>query len=100
MMTAFARTAAGSTPARAAIAPVRTGVLQRKCSCDHEHGGGTECEECQKKARVQRTPAAATRASVGGVPSIVGDVLRSPGQPMDRSTRSFMERRIGHDFRG
>lgn len=34
----------------------------------------------------------------GGVPPIVDDVLRSPGQPLAASTRAFMEPRFGHDF--
>ena len=33
-----------------------------------------------------------------GVPLIVHDVLRSPGQPLDPATRAFMEPRFGHDF--
>lgn len=32
------------------------------------------------------------------VPSIVQQVLRSPGQPLDPATRAFMEPRFGHDF--
>ena len=32
------------------------------------------------------------------VPSTIHDVLRSPGQPLDRETRSYMEPRFGHDF--
>jgi hypothetical protein len=31
-------------------------------------------------------------------PPIVHEVLRSPGQPLDASTRAFMERRFGRDF--
>ena len=31
-------------------------------------------------------------------PPIVGDVLRSPGQPLDPAIRNSMERRFGHDF--
>jgi hypothetical protein len=31
-------------------------------------------------------------------PSIVYDVLRSPGDPLDASTRAFMEPRFGYDF--
>jgi hypothetical protein len=30
----------------------------------------------------------------------VHQVLRSPGQPLDQSTRNFFESRMGHDFRG
>jgi hypothetical protein len=36
--------------------------------------------------------------SVAGVPSIVHDVLRSPGQPLDQTARAFFEPRFGHDF--
>jgi len=32
------------------------------------------------------------------VPPIVHEVLRSPGQPLDAQTRTFMEPRFGHDF--
>lgn len=32
------------------------------------------------------------------IPSIVHEVLRSPGQPLDPVTRAFMEPRFGHDF--
>src|SRR5215831_6226577 len=31
-------------------------------------------------------------------PPIVRDVLNSPGQPLDRSTREYFESRLGHDF--
>lgn len=33
-----------------------------------------------------------------GAPGIVHDVLRSPGQPLEASTRTLMESRFGHDF--
>jgi hypothetical protein len=33
-----------------------------------------------------------------GIPPIVQDVLRSPGQPMDPATRAFMESRFNQDF--
>src|SRR4051794_2600797 len=35
---------------------------------------------------------------VDRVPPIVHDVLRSEGQPLEASTRGFMEQRFGHDF--
>src|SRR5215471_9425088 len=31
-------------------------------------------------------------------PAIVGEVLRSPGKPLDSQIRSFFEPRFGHDF--
>jgi Zn-dependent peptidase ImmA (M78 family) len=35
---------------------------------------------------------------VAGVPPIVHEVLRSPGQPLDTASRAFFEPRFGHDF--
>ena len=32
------------------------------------------------------------------VPPIVADAIHSPGQPLDRDTREYMETRFGHDF--
>src|SRR5207248_27286 len=43
---------------------------------------------------------AAGPGPVGSVPSIVHDVLRSPGQPLDAQTRAYMEPRFGADFSG
>jgi hypothetical protein len=36
--------------------------------------------------------------NLDSVPSIVNDVLSSPGQPLDSTTRIFMEDRFGYDF--
>lgn len=36
--------------------------------------------------------------TVGESPTVVADVLRSPGRPLPPATRAFMERRFGHDF--
>src|SRR5512143_3677565 len=44
--------------------------------------------------------AAINPSPVHQVPSIVHDVLRSPGRPLDANTRAFMEPRFGHDFSG
>lgn len=38
------------------------------------------------------------RNSKPSLPPMVNEVLRSPGQPLDASTRSAMEARFGHDF--
>jgi hypothetical protein len=72
------------------------GVLQRKCACG---GAGSDCADCKKKEEsgLQRSPAAGARAA-SGVPPIVHDVLRTPGQPLDREARAFFEPRFGHDF--
>jgi Domain of unknown function (DUF4157) len=34
----------------------------------------------------------------GGIPAVVGEVLRSPGRPLDATTRTHMGRAFGHDF--
>lgn len=39
-------------------------------------------------------------ASVGTAPPIVHEVVESPGQPLDRFTRGFMESRLAHNFGG
>jgi len=86
---------------RAAITPVAHGVLQR-CS------NGVECPECRaKRERREQQEGTLQRAAINtaptahsAIPSIVHDVLNSPGQPLDRDTRAFMEPRFGHDFSG
>ncbi len=78
----------------------RAGVLRRQCSC-----GGT-CAECQKEnegnesASLRRKEAGPESSIAGRIeaPASVHQVLRSPGQPLDRTTRAFMEPRFGYDF--
>jgi Domain of unknown function (DUF4157) len=81
-----------------------SGILRRKCACGQHTAAGSECAECQQKREgvLQRSSlATAGREGEGqSVPSIVHDVLRSPGQPLDVAIRSFMEPRLGHDFSG
>ena len=43
-------------------------------------------------------PSLAPGVSPGGVPHVVGEVLRSPGRRLDSITRALMESRLGHDF--
>jgi hypothetical protein len=84
--------------------PVAGGFLQRKCSCGGTPGPTGECESCGKKKLQRRSEnldlssISHPRSSVSEVPSIVHEVLRSPGQPLDSETRAFMEPRFGHDF--
>ena len=51
---------------------------------------------------LQRKESSATPSATHtqGVPPIVHDVLHSPGQPLERGTRTFMESRFNHDFSG
>jgi Domain of unknown function (DUF4157) len=57
---------------------------------------GPDVECCKKRLVLQRR--ATTHDYPSTVPSIVRDVLRSPGQPLDPNTRAFMESRFGEDF--
>jgi hypothetical protein len=73
-------------------------TLHRKCSCQ---GSGSQCKDCEDEANGHKlrrkesdkiTPIAA--------PPIVHDVLRSPGQSLDATTRAYFEQRFGEDFSG
>ncbi len=99
-----------SQPTPVALTPIQTqqkatsasasvsGLLQRKCACGQHTVAGGECEECRKKREGMLQRAAINAAPTNGVPSIVHDVLSSPGQPLDTGTRAFMEPRFGFDF--
>lgn len=78
-------------------------LLQRKCTSVNHTMADEECKECGKsKQTLQRVPLTPffQEETEGDreVPPIVHEVLRSPGQPLDAGTRSFMEPRFGHDF--
>ncbi len=71
-------------------------VIRRKCSCG---GEGPACDACshkheddllQRKAVAPVTPA--------GVPGVVHQVLKSPGQPLHTATRAMFEPRFGRSF--
>jgi thiol-disulfide isomerase/thioredoxin len=73
-------------------------VLQRRCACGNKAESEGECTQCaEKQGMLQR------KERGGGpneVPSIVHDVLRAPGQPLDDESQNFMEARFGYDFSG
>lgn len=87
---------------------LQAGLLQRKCACGNHTIAGGECDECGKqhhalqRARQNSGPGTqdsrAEPGNPGGVPSIVHEVMASPGQPLDAATRTFFEPRFGHDF--
>jgi hypothetical protein len=83
--------------------PVRSSAGLQRCSCG-SGSTGEECEGCKSQAmRLQRASAVASEAATTGTmtaPTIVHDVLNSPGRPLDAGTRRFMEPRFGHDFGG
>jgi len=73
--------------------------LHRKCThCEEEedrkiHRKCAQCEEEEHKLHRKETGAGPATA-----PTVVHEVLRSPGQPLDAGARAFMEPRFGHDF--
>lgn len=84
-----------------------TRTLSRKARSEHKLGAGAlqrsavkatcQCKQCAKSKGVLQRAAVHEHAR-DAVPGIVYDVLRSPGQPLDASTRAFMEPRFRHDF--
>jgi Domain of unknown function (DUF4157) len=80
----------------AAEAPSSAFMLRRKCDCGN-HTTSQKCGACEKeKHLLQRRKN--QFSDHGEVPSIVHDVLRSPGQGLDARARAFMEPRLGQDF--
>ncbi len=86
-----------ATNAHLAVGPALSQV-QRKCSCAESD---TECEDCKMKGNASplRRKTQATPAAKSDVPAVVRDALSAPGEPLGERTRSFMESRLGHDFR-
>src|SRR5437016_6213235 len=74
------------------------GVLQRKCACGQHTIAGGECEECSQKREGTLQRVAISSPPVNTVPTVVHEVLDSPGRSLDAETRTFMEPRFGHDF--
>jgi len=72
-------------------------VLQRKCACGTHTVGGDKCEACESKKRVLQRRGEGSDVR-DAAPRAVFDVLRSPGQPLDQPSRSFMQSGFGRDF--
>jgi hypothetical protein len=66
-----------------------------KCGCSG-HSAGIPCKECAKKLGIPRSPAGGL-AELSSAPA-VGEVIQSPGQPLDAATRALMEPRFSYDF--
>jgi hypothetical protein len=80
-----------------------TGLLQRKCDCGQHTIAGGECSSCREEheGTLQRSAINHSESHTsGGVPPIVHEVLRSPGQSLELAARAFFEPRFGHDFSG
>jgi outer membrane protein OmpA-like peptidoglycan-associated protein len=94
-------TAQSATGARTIVAPTVTEApkvtLQRQCECGQHTLGGGECENCkQQHLSLKRATSGSNQPPAA--PPIVHEVLQSSGEPLDSSTRDFMESRFGHDF--
>jgi hypothetical protein len=73
-------------------------AVQRKCECGS--GAAGQCEACSKKQGEQKVQRKAVGDSTPGIaPPIVHEVLKSPGQPLDRASREFFEPRLGTNLR-
>lgn len=71
----------------------RSGLIQRQCAC----GPAGECAECRSKPlSLQRRES--SHSPVPAIPPVVHEALNWPGQPLDPTTRAFVEPRFGHDF--
>lgn len=80
-----------------------TPAIQRTCGCGGSAAAGGECAECNAKREAAATPLLRkSSGSIGtgekGAPPLVHDVLRSPGRPLDASTRASMEPHFGQEF--
>src|SRR5262245_58512190 len=77
---------AGLTPS---FTLMSAGAVQRKCACGEHTIAGGECGNCNKDRqtlqRATRKPEHENR-DFGGVPPIVYEALRTPGQPLDAAT--------------
>jgi hypothetical protein len=81
-----------------------TEKVEPKVAKPMQRGGGggqntkSGIDSCRPdKGAVKLRRATSNAESVNGVPPIVHEVLRSPGQPLDAATRAFMEPRFGSD---
>ena len=85
------------------FAPARSGLSQRKqCACGGTPSVDGQCAECRAKrlSSLQPSPQQGPggRTILPEAPAVVHEVLNSPGQPLEATTRVFMEPRFGHDF--
>jgi outer membrane protein OmpA-like peptidoglycan-associated protein len=80
--------------------PGKAKMLQRQSVSIQHLGEGVlhrKCSDCRKKRELLQRRSS-EQMGPAETPPIVQDVLVSPGQPLDRETRAFMEPRFGYDF--
>ena len=77
--------------------PPKSSLLQRTRASGQHTMAGSECSTCHNEQPTLRQ-STLSNAQVSAAPPLVHDVLRSPGQPLDATTRTLAESRFGHDF--
>ncbi len=77
----------------AVLTPLQRPMLQRTCDCG-QHTGGGECDDCKKKKKMPLQRYANGSAAPAIAPPVVHDVLGSHGEPLDASSRNFLETRF------
>jgi hypothetical protein len=83
------------TAGNAAVARIAAATTLQRCPCGGETADGEECTECREgHTAVQRQPAGSGATD----PSVVHEVLRSAGQPLDPAVRADLEGHLRHDF--
>src|SRR6185312_5904069 len=77
-----------------------TAKVQRKCAACEKEEIHRKCAACAQKEEAEKIHRKATQqmGEPPVVPHSVQNVLRSSGQPLDASTRSFFEPRFGSDL--
>src|SRR5215207_2251105 len=57
-----------------------------------------KCATCEQDEQLQRKRPDVAERHPAEAPAVVHDVLRSPGRPLDDTTRAYFEPRLGQDF--
>lgn len=82
------------------VASPSAGTVHRKCNCE---GGGASCPACEEEG-VEQTKGIHRKAQSASGSDLHAreDLTQSlgAGQPLDSTTREFMESRFQHDFSG
>lgn len=84
--------------AAAVSPPTGDMMLQRKCDCGNHTIAGGQCASCKTASDSRLDQSIVNEKPVKEVPSHVREVLRSSGEPLDKSVRADFEPRLGHDF--
>jgi hypothetical protein len=86
------------TNAAAISPPAAEMTLQRKCDCGNHTIAGGQCDSCKTANDGRLDQSIVNEKPLNEVPPQVREVLRSSGEPLDKSIRAVFEPRLGHDF--